>query len=86
MPESESIIPELTPNALYILKKRYLLRGKDGRIKETPAQMFRRVASFVAGAECQYARHAIVKKREDEFYAAMARLEFLPNSPTLLNA
>ena len=41
MPESESIIPELTPNALYILKKRYLLRDKDGRIKETPARMFR---------------------------------------------
>jgi ribonucleoside-diphosphate reductase alpha chain len=86
MPERESIIPELTPNALYILKKRYLARDKDGRIKETPAQMFRRVASFVAGAERQYARHAIVKKREDEFYAAMTRLEFLPNSPTLLNA
>jgi len=86
MPESETIIPELTPNALYILKKRYLARDKDGRIKETPAQMFRRVASFVAGAERQYAMHAIVKKREDEFYAAMARLEFLPNSPTLLNA
>ena len=86
MPESESIIPELTPNALYILRKRYLARDKDGRIKETPAQMFRRVASFVAGAERQYAKHATVKKREDEFYAAMARLEFLPNSPTLLNA
>jgi len=86
MPESESIIPELTPNALYILRKRYLARDKDGRIKETPAQMFRRVASFVAGAERQYARQAIVRKREDEFYTAMARLEFLPNSPTLLNA
>ncbi len=86
MPISESLIPELTPNALYILKKRYLLRDKDGRIIETPAQMFRRVASFVAGAERQYDKHATVKKWEDEFYAAMARLEFLPNSPTLLNA
>jgi ribonucleoside-diphosphate reductase alpha chain len=86
MSENKPIIPCLPPNALYILKKRYLARNKNGRIAETPAQMFRRVASFVAQAERQYDKYADVNKREEEFYTVMARLEFLPNSPTLLNA
>ncbi len=86
MPAPEPILPCLNANALYILKKRYLARGESGKTIETPAQMFRRVASFVATAESKYDRRADVGKWADEFYTAMASLAFLPNSPTLLNA
>jgi ribonucleoside-diphosphate reductase alpha chain len=82
----ETILPPLTPNALYILEKRYLAHDENGRLSETPAQMFRRVANFVAGAERKYDKSADAQKQSDEFYAVMSRLEFLPNSPTLLNA
>ncbi|APV44778.1 ribonucleoside-diphosphate reductase alpha chain [Dehalogenimonas formicexedens] len=76
----------LTPNALRVLEKRYLRRDRNGRITETPEQMFRRVARFVAQAEKQYRPEVEVDTIADEFYRAMASLEFLPNSPTLLNA
>jgi ribonucleoside-diphosphate reductase alpha chain len=76
----------LTDNALYILKKRYLGRDKQGRVVETPEEMFRRVARAVASAEVLYNPEADVKAWEDRFYRLMAGLEFLPNSPTLLNA
>jgi ribonucleoside-diphosphate reductase alpha chain len=78
--------PVLSPNALYILKKRYLKRDIRGRVSETPSEMFRRVASVVAGAELGYGSPADAKARENAFFGVMSRLEFLPNSPTLLNA
>jgi len=76
----------LTPNALRVLEKRYLRRDRNGRIIETPEEMFRRVAGFVAAAERIYNPKANVGNIADEFYRAMIALEFLPNSPTLLNA
>jgi ribonucleoside-diphosphate reductase alpha chain len=76
----------LTPNALYILKKRYLVRDTRGRVAETPADMFHRVACVVAGAERIYRPGAETSPWEHCFYGLMSRLEFLPNSPTLLNA
>ena len=78
--------PELTPNSLYILKKRYLIRNTRGRIIETPRELFCRVARLVASAEKLYTHPGNVAYWEGHFYNAMARLEFLPNSPTLLNA
>lgn len=60
----------LTKNAIETLEKRYLLKG------ESPDDMFRRVAAFVAQDE----------KWEETFYSAMKHLDFLPNSPTLMNA
>jgi len=74
---------ELTDNALKVLKRRYLLKDRYGNVIETPEQMFRRVASYVASADLIY------HERTDsgqEFYNVMVNLEFLPNSPTLMNA
>ncbi len=76
----------LTPNALHVLQKRYLKKDKAGNVIETPEEMFRRVAKAVAAAELIYDPKADVTAREEEFYQMMANLEFLPNSPTLMNA
>jgi len=76
----------LSPNALRVLEKRYLRRNKKGEIIETPEEMFRRVALAVASAELLYDANTDVDAVADEFYRVMADLEFLPNSPTLLNA
>ena len=76
----------LTENALRVLGKRYLQKDKQGQVIETPDQMFRRVAQAVASADLIYNSKADVKAREEEFYQLMTSLEFLPNSPTLMNA
>jgi len=77
---------ELTENALHVLEKRYLMKDKSGRVIETPAQLFRRVAHAIAAADLNYDPAADVAVLEEEFYQIMTRLEFLPNSPTLMNA
>ncbi len=77
---------KLTINAVNVLKKRYLLKDERGQVVETPDQMFRRVARAVAQAERLYDPHADVSAWEEEFYRLMVSLEFLPNSPTLMNA
>ncbi|MFP4170117.1 MAG: adenosylcobalamin-dependent ribonucleoside-diphosphate reductase [Methanomassiliicoccales archaeon] len=71
--------PSLSRNAIRILRNRYLLKDDRGEVVETPAQMFWRVARNVASVDPR-------KGRAEEFYEAMAGLEFLPNSPTLMNA
>lgn len=76
--------PKLTVNAIEVLRKRYLLKDENERIIETPAQMFRRVAKVVAGVDRKYGGDQ--KESEKTFYDMMARLEFIPNSPTLFNA
>lgn len=75
----------LSPNALTVLEKRYLRRG-DGKILETPTEMFRRVAQAVAGADQAFDPQADTIQLADTFCRLMASLEFLPNSPTLMNA
>ncbi len=77
---------ELTLNALRVLEKRYLRRDRNGKLIETPDEMFRRVASAVASAELSYPSRINIDRIVEEFYRVMANLEFLPNSPTLLNA
>ena len=77
---------DLTENARHVLEKRYLKKDKQGDIIETPEEMLRRVARAIAAAELIYDPAADVTAREEEFYGMMARLEFLPNSPTLMNA
>jgi ribonucleoside-diphosphate reductase alpha chain len=76
----------LTENARQVLEKRYLKKDKQGKVIETPEEMFRRVARAIATAELIYNPKADVKAQEDEFYQLMANFEFLPNSPTLMNA
>ncbi len=77
---------ELSQNAIHVLEKRYLKKDKQGNVSETPSGMFRRVARAIAAAEVSYGAAADVQVWEDEFYQLMANLEFLPNSPTLMNA
>ncbi|MCK4669560.1 MAG: adenosylcobalamin-dependent ribonucleoside-diphosphate reductase [Nanoarchaeota archaeon] len=77
----------LSKVALDILKARYLKRNEKKQVIESPEQMFQRVASTIAGAEKGYgASTADIEKLTQEFYDMMASLEFLPNSPTLMNA
>ncbi|HHY60853.1 MAG TPA: vitamin B12-dependent ribonucleotide reductase, partial [Clostridia bacterium] len=78
----------LSPNALTILEKRYL-RKENGKVVETPEEMFRRVARAIAEAEFAF-NPSIEPEKVDEiteiFYNLMTSLDFLPNSPTLMNA
>jgi len=76
----------LTENSLRVLERRYLGKDKQGKVIETAEEMFHRVAGAVAQAELIYDSKADVEHREGEFYRMMANLEFLPNSPTLMNA
>ena len=77
----------LSENARFILKQRYLQRDENREIIETPIQMFKRVAKAIAEIEYNYGKDkAFVKQTEKEFLNIMTRLEFLPNSPTLMNA
>ncbi|HJX70110.1 MAG TPA: adenosylcobalamin-dependent ribonucleoside-diphosphate reductase, partial [Dehalococcoidia bacterium] len=76
----------LSPNAMRVLEKRYLRKDPEGHVIETPEEMFRRVAHSIAAAELAYNPQADVKTWEESFYELMTNLEFLPNSPTLMNA
>jgi len=77
---------KLPVNAVEVLKRRYLLKDESRRIVETPSELFRRVAHHVARAEANYVSDAEVHEIEDTFYRMMRQREFLPNSPTLMNA
>ena len=77
---------KLGVNAIKVLKNRYLVKDEEGNVVETPSQMFRRVAKAVAKADLLYDKKADVKQTEETFYRVMADREFLPNSPTLMNA
>src|SRR5450759_3901295 len=79
-------IPGLTKNASTVLEKRYLRRDETGKVLETPADMFRRVADTIAAADKTFDKKADVKGLSDTFYRMMTNFEFLPNSPTLMNA
>lgn len=76
----------LTENALKVLQRRYLAKDENGNIIETVEDMFRRVARHVAQADEIYSPEADVQALEEEFYNLMVNLEFMPNSPTLMNA
>ncbi len=78
---------ELTENARVVLQRRYLSKDREGNVLEDPEGMFRRVANNLSQADLNYgATDAGRQAAEDEFYDVMRRLEFLPNSPTLMNA
>ncbi|MFA5888062.1 MAG: adenosylcobalamin-dependent ribonucleoside-diphosphate reductase [Candidatus Nanoarchaeia archaeon] len=74
----------ITENARIVLEARYLKKDNKGKVIETPEQMFRRVAKAVSIQDKKYRQNP--KKAEQEFYALMSELKFLPNSPTLMNA
>jgi ribonucleoside-diphosphate reductase alpha chain len=76
---------ELTPNAVKVLESRYLRRDPHGLIIESPQELFRRVAHTVAAAEAGFDGHT-AGYWEERFCESLSQLEFLPNSPTLMNA
>ena len=77
----------LSQNALKVLQKRYLKKDETGNIVEGPEELFRRVAKAVASADGGYGKSKDdVKRLEERFYGMTTSLEFLPNSPTLMNA
>ena len=76
----------LSPNAVTVLEKRYLKRDETGKVAETSEELFWRVAEHVAQVDAMYDPSADVSATTEKFYGPMASLEFLPNSPTLMNA
>ena len=76
----------LTPQALAVLEKRYLLRDAQGKVIESPEEMFRRVARNVAEADRPYVNRSLTEEVSESFFGMMASLDFLPNSPCLMNA
>src|SRR6266566_4337829 len=79
--------PKLSENALRVLQKRYLKKDDTGRVIETPKELFARVAWNLAQAERNYgATEAEVEETARRFFRIISNLEFLPNSPTLMNA
>lgn len=78
---------KLTQNSLKVLERRYLKKDENGQVIETPKDMFRRVAKAIAQADLSHGKsYAETQELEDEFYNMMVSLDFLPNSPTLMNA
>ena len=77
----------LTDNAQVVLKRRYLSKDREGNVLEDPEGMFRRVAHNLSQSDLLYGVSEVGRREtEQRFYEVMRRLEFLPNSPTLMNA
>src|SRR5215467_8127972 len=79
-----SPVPHLSPDAKTVLRHRYLVKNELGAVTETASELLWRVAADIAQAEQRYPIRLPQAARR--FYESMARLEFLPNSPTLMNA
>lgn len=85
-PPDELNEPVISDNARRVLERRYLLKDADGNLKETPKELFWRVARAIAAADRKYSQTANVTATAKMFYNQMASRAFLPNSPTLMNA
>jgi ribonucleoside-diphosphate reductase alpha chain len=84
---TDTVKIELTPNSMKVLERRYLKKDESGRVTEKPEELFFRVAKVVAEPDKNYgATDQETEKATEEFYRMMAKLEFMPNSPTLMNA
>ena len=79
--------PELSKNAIKVLERRYLKKDEKGKVLETPKQMIARVARTIASAELS---HGVPREEllavEKKFYEMISSMDFVPNSPTLMNA
>ena len=76
-----------TANAKTVLERRYLAKDKDGNVIETIEELFHRVASTIAEADAAYGSTGDeIRELEERFYNMMTEREFMPNSPTLMNA
>ncbi len=84
---TSTIKPQLSDNAGVVLERRYLAKNDTGEVVETPDQLLKRVARFVAASDFLYGKEKeAVSKTANDFYEMMAEMQFLPNSPTLMNA
>ncbi|HEY9069480.1 MAG TPA: vitamin B12-dependent ribonucleotide reductase [Candidatus Ozemobacteraceae bacterium] len=87
MTATTSSLTKISPNAQKVLAKRYLTRGPDGQPLETVEQLFHRVAKAIASAEEHFPGSPYkTDQLESLFFDLMTSLDFLPNSPTLMNA
>ncbi len=86
--EFNSVDLELAYNSIKVLEARYLLKDPETlRYRETPLQLFRRVARHLASIERNYGKpEEEVRKWEEEFFRILSERRFMPNSPTLMNA
>lgn len=84
--ESSRMKPQLSENALRVLEKRYLRKDIDGNVTETPEELFQRVSGNVSSAERLYGKAEKCAQWGAEYNRMMTSLDFLPNSPTLMNA
>ena len=76
----------ISKNAMVVLEKRYLRKDRNGEVRETPEDLFVRVAKTIAAADTIFEPEADVEKTEKKFFKLLANFWFLPNSPTLMNA
>jgi len=78
---------DLAQNSLKVLERRYLKKDDNGKVMETPEELFWRVALAIAETEKLYgAKDKKIEELAQNFYSFMSKFEFLPNSPTLMNA
>ena len=80
------IEPTISQNSLTVLERRYLKKDSGGKVIETPRDMFLRIAETIARADKVYDKNADTDSLAKKFYNMMANFEFMPNSPTLMNA
>lgn len=74
-------------NTLRVLAARYLQKDEKGEIKESPRELFKRVSKAIANVEKKYGKKKeFIRNLEEKFYRVMTSFEFVPNSPTLMNA
>jgi ribonucleoside-diphosphate reductase alpha chain len=77
---------KLPLNTLLVLKKRYLLKDEKQNVIESPRELFLRVAKGISEAEEEFPSKRNKQEVEEKYFRMMSRLEFIPNSPTLMNA
>lgn len=76
----------LSKNATIVLEKRYLKKNRNGKVVETPEDLFLRVAGSIAAGDTISEPEANVEKTQEKFLKLLNRMWFVPNSPTLMNA
>lgn len=86
-PKKETDTEKLfSDNALVVLKRRYLMRDNNGHPTETPDTMLHRIANAIAASDSSYTSKVNVQKTAEKFYQMLRKKDFLPNSPTIMNA
>lgn len=77
---------KLPVNTMEVLKRRYLLKDDNQNIIETPSELFTRVATHIAKVQGNFKSDISIEQAQEKFYQMMSNLEFMPNSPTLMNS